>query len=84
MKLNALQSAALKPKTELIVPFGAKPLVDASDAKAVSSTVYVIKTGDTMEMLSRKYAVSVEQLMKVNKKKDRLVKAGERIVIPKN
>ena len=84
MKLNALQSAALKPKTELIVPFGAKPSMDAAEAKAPSSTVYVIKTGDTMEMLSRKYAVSVEQLMKVNKKKDRLVKAGERIVIPKN
>ena len=66
------------------ISFGAKPLLDSSDTKAVSSNVYVIKTGDTMEMLSRKYAVSVEQLMKVNKKKDRLVKAGERIVIPKN
>lgn len=81
MQLNHLKSAALQPKTEIIIPFGVKPLAEPSPTQPL---VYVIKTGDTMEMLSRKYAVSVEQLMKANKKKDRLVKAGERIVIPKN
>lgn len=79
MKLNNLKSAALKPKMELIIPLG-KP----SSLKSPSYAVYTIKTGDTMEILSQKYAISVSELLKANKKKDQYVSVGEKIVIPKD
>ena len=79
-QLNPQSSGLLKPKTELVIPFGLK----AVSEPAPSSFSYVVKAGDTMDTLSRKYAVSVPDLMKANKKKERFVKAGERIVIPKN
>ena len=79
MKVNNLKSAAIKPKMELLIPLG-KPSI----AKAPSYALYTIKAGDTMEIVSQKYAVSVNELLKANKKKDQYVKVGDQIVIPKN
>ncbi|MCD8544195.1 MAG: LysM peptidoglycan-binding domain-containing protein [Sulfurospirillum cavolei] len=36
-----------------------------------------------MESISKKYAISLDMLLKANHKKEALVKAGESIVIPK-
>lgn len=79
MELNALQSVALKPNMELVVPVGSKVA-----APVLSTQTYTIKMGDTMEIVSKKYNVSVAEILKINKKKDKLVKVGESIVIPKN
>ena len=46
--------------------------------------MYTIKMGDTMDIISKKHNISVAQLMKTNNKKDKFVKVGESIVIPKN
>ena len=80
MDLNNLKTAAIKPKTDLIVPVGSAPVSSPS----VSEKVYVIRMGDTLESVAQKFDISVSQLVKVNKKKNALVKVGESIVIPKN
>ena len=80
MDLNNLKTAAIKPKTDLIVPVGSAPISSPS----VSEKVYVIRMGDTLESVAQKFDISVAQLVKVNKKKNALVKVGESIVIPKN
>lgn len=82
MELNSLKSAALKPKTELVVPFGVTPVSTPSPSGA--EKMYIIKAGDTIETVSKKYDIPVAQLIKANKKKNALVKVGESIVIPKN
>ena len=85
MDLNNLKSASLKPKTEIIVPVGTS--IPSSGIVASSTNVeklYVIKAGDTIETVSKKYDIPVAQLIKANKKKNALVKVGESIVIPKN
>ncbi len=82
MDLNSLKSASIKPKMELVVPVGTAP---ASVKKESSGELqYVVKTGDTIEIVSKKYNVPVAQLLKANNKKDAFVKVGERIVVPKN
>lgn len=81
MQMNTLRSAALNPKMELIVP---KEHHALNITPEKNTFTYTIKVGDTMEMLARQYDISVEQLMKMNNKKNRLVKAGDRIVVPKN
>jgi len=81
MDLNSLRSASLKPKTEIIVPFGTPP---SPTQISHSEKLYVIKSGDTIETVSRKHEISVEQLLRANKKKDAWVRVGESLVIPKN
>jgi membrane-bound lytic murein transglycosylase D len=84
MDLNNLKSAALKPKTELVVPSGT-PMPASTPASANGiEKIYIIKAGDTIETVSKKYDIPVAQLIKANKKKNALVKVGESIVIPKN
>ncbi len=81
MQLNALSSAALSPKMELAIP---KEHYATNTSLEKNTFTYTIKVGDTMEILARQYDISVDQLMKINNKKNRFVKAGDRIVIPKN
>lgn len=85
MNLNNLNnSAALKPKAELIVPVGLTPVNAAPLPSGGAEKIYIVKAGDTIETVSKKYDIPVAQLIKANKKKSALVKVGESIVIPKN
>lgn len=82
IELNTLGSTALKPQTELVLPIsGAKA---PASTPSTQSQMYTIKMGDTMDIISKKHNIPVAQLMKVNNKKDKFVKVGESIVIPKN
>ncbi len=83
MQLNALKTATLTPQMDIVLPKDASKQL-ASSTPEKSTMTYIIKTGDTMEILARQYDISVAQLMKINNKKNRLVKAGDRIVVPKN
>ncbi|WP_041957000.1 lytic transglycosylase domain-containing protein [Sulfurospirillum arsenophilum] len=84
MDLNSFKTANLKPKTEIIVPMGSAMPVIASAPSGSAEKMYIIKAGDTIETVSKKYDVPVAQLLKANNKKNALVKVGESIVIPKN
>ena len=84
MELNNLKSAALKPKTELVVAGGTPMPVSTPASTNGAEKIYIIKAGDTIETVSKKYDIPVAQLIKANKKKNALVKVGESIVIPKN
>jgi len=83
MELNNSNKATLKPRTELVIPFGATPVSSPSTGNVVAK-MYIIKAGDTIETVAKKYDIPVAQLIKANKKKNALVKVGESIVIPKN
>jgi len=83
MELNNIKNSTLKPKTELVVPYGVTPIASPSIASGAEK-MYIIKAGDTIETVSKKYDIPVAQLIKANKKKNALVKVGESIVIPKN
>jgi membrane-bound lytic murein transglycosylase D len=80
MQINDLKSAAIKPKREILVPYGTPKL---SSANQQHDHVYIAKMGDSMESISKKYDISVAQLLKANNKKEAWVKVGESIVIPK-
>lgn len=68
---NNLRSNVLQINQKLIIPV-LKP----------KNQSYVIKSGDTMGDISRRFNVSIGNLMKVNDKKSALIRPGERLVIP--
>ena len=84
MDINNLKSANLKPKMEIVVPLGSSMPVTASASVESAEKMYIIKAGDTIETVSKKYNIPVAQLLRANNKKKALVKVGESIVIPKN
>ena len=82
--LNNLKSVAVKPKMEIIVPLGATISSPEVVSTKGSEKMYIIRAGDTIETVSKKYNIPVAQLLNANNKKKALVKVGESIVIPKN
>ncbi len=68
---NRLKSNTLRINKKLVIPV-LKP----------KTRRYTIKIGDTIGKLSRRFNVSVNQIMKLNKKKNSTIVVGEKIVVP--
>ncbi len=48
------------------------------------ATTWVVKQGDTLTSLAKRFGVSVQALKEANQLKDNTLKVGQKIVIPKN
>ncbi len=68
---NKLKTNILRVNKTLIVPV-LKP----------RNRVYIIKKGDTIGKISRKFRVAVNDIIKYNNKKNSIVRVGEKLVIP--
>lgn len=68
---NRLKSNVLRINRKLIIP-----VVKAHNRS------YIIKKGDTLGKISRKYNIAINTLLKVNKKKNSVIVPGEKLVIP--
>jgi len=68
---NRLKSNVLRINKKLIIPV-LKP----------KTRRYTIQAGDTIGKISRKFNVTINTIMKINKKKNSTIVVGERIVVP--
>lgn len=68
---NRLRTTVLRLKKKLVIPV-LKP----------KTRNYKIKKGDTLGKLSRKFNVSINNIILLNKKRNTMVVVGEKIVIP--
>ena len=68
---NGLKSNTLRVNKTLVIPV-LKPKIRS----------YVIKKGDTIGKISQRFNVAVNKIMEINNKKNSIIVAGERIVIP--
>ncbi len=68
---NHLKSNFLHVRQSLIIP-SLRPV----------TLSYIIKKGDTIGKISRKFKVAVNKLIKANHKKNSMIKIGEKLVIP--
>ncbi len=68
---NHLKSNRLRLRQSLIIPV-LKPAVIS----------YVIKKGDTISRISKRFKVAVNDIVKLNHKKNSMIRVGEKIVIP--
>ncbi len=68
---NHLKSNRLRLRQSLIIPV-LKP----------TTISYIIKRGDTIGRISRRFKVAINDIIKFNHKKNSMVRIGEKIVIP--
>ena len=68
---NHLKSSRLRLKQKLILPV-LKP----------TTISYIIRKGDTMGKISKRFKVAVNKIVKLNHKKNTIIRIGEKIVIP--
>ncbi|MFK5882081.1 MAG: LysM peptidoglycan-binding domain-containing protein [Sulfurospirillum sp.] len=68
---NHLRSNILSLRQSLIIPV-LKP----------TTISYIIKKGDTIGQISKKFKVAINDIMRLNHKKNSMVRIGEKIVIP--
>ncbi len=70
-EFNHLKSNRLRLKQKLILPI-LKP----------TTFSYIIRKGDTIGKISRRFKVAVNKIVKLNHKKNTIIRVGEKIVIP--
>ncbi|OUR72236.1 hypothetical protein A9Q76_04270, partial [Arcobacter sp. 31_11_sub10_T18] len=73
-KYNKLKSNFLSINQKLIIPVSLEDLPP-------KPAVYLVKRGDTLDSISKKYKINLKQLMKDNNKKTSLIRIGDKIVI---
>jgi membrane-bound lytic murein transglycosylase D len=74
---NQLHNTRLRIKQKLIIPIPKKSFL----RKVVSKNYYMVKRGDSLESIAKKYRVSVENIRRQNHIKGSLIRAGERLKI---
>ena len=57
------------------------PSVEAVPAPKTGATIHVVKPGETLFRISRRYGVDVEKLKKMNKLPDDIIEVGQKLIV---
>ncbi|MCF6173595.1 MAG: LysM peptidoglycan-binding domain-containing protein, partial [Campylobacteraceae bacterium] len=68
---NRLKTNFLRLRQSLVIPVQKPTIVR-----------YTIRKGDTIGRISRKFKVAVNTILRINNKKNTIVRVGEKIVLP--
>ncbi|WP_338780179.1 LysM peptidoglycan-binding domain-containing protein [Metabacillus sp. FJAT-52054] len=55
----------------------------ATQATASSSSKHIVRSGETLSSISKKYAVSIDKIKEANRLKSAVIKTGQTLIIPK-
>lgn len=77
MDFNRLKSTRLKLNQKLIIPIDNKIKIKKNNSKFY----YMVKSGDTLESISKRHRVSIKNIKQQNHLKGSLIKVGERLKI---
>ncbi len=81
---NGLQGSQLKPKQVLLIPHPKKSPTGKAPQKVSSETEpYIVKQGDSLYTISKKAAVSVEEIKRLNRLQTDVLKTGQKLVLMK-
>ncbi|WP_077177610.1 C40 family peptidase [Carboxydothermus islandicus] len=80
-KANNLKSEALKPGQKLVIP--GKSTATAVSRSTSGNSVYIVKAGDTLWDLAKKFNMSVDELKRINNLKSDNLSLGQKLVVKK-
>ncbi len=85
-RANNLRSNLIKPGWRLLIPLSAySPRIRYSRKRSLvkGKVIHIVKPGETLYSISRKYKVSVGYLKRINSLRSNLIRPGDRLVIRK-
>ena len=77
-KINNLSSNLLSIGQKLIIPN------NNSNNEIPSSNTYIVKSGDSLYQISKKYNTTVDELKRINNLSSNLLSIGQTLIIPNN
>ncbi|MBU1658377.1 transglycosylase SLT domain-containing protein [bacterium] len=77
MDFNKLKNSYLRPNQKLIIPIENKQIA----SKVNTKHYYMVKSGDTLESISKNYKVSVQNIKLQNRLTTNFIKIGDRLKI---
>jgi len=85
IEANGLASNALKPKQVLVIPSnGKKQIAKSKKTRSHNAEYYVVKKGDTLQVIAKKTGHSVNHIRKMNHVNAKSLKVGQRIVLSRH
>ncbi|MGN1370890.1 MAG: LysM peptidoglycan-binding domain-containing protein [Candidatus Coprovivens sp.] len=77
-KINNLSSNSLSIGQKLLVSGTAEDIINGSDYDT-----YLVKSGDNLYAIARKYGTTVDNLKKINNLSSNLLSVGQKLLVPK-
>lgn len=77
-KINNLSSNNLSIGQKLLVSGTAEDIINGSDYDT-----YIVKSGDNLYAIARKYGTTVDNLKKINNLSSNLLSVGQKLLVPK-
>lgn len=81
MSANNMSSNVLQVDQKLIIP-PASPAGDGAATSTPTPVVYIVKRGDTVNLIAARYGISVRDLMAYNGMKSDLLQIDQKLTIP--
>jgi LysM repeat protein len=60
---------------------GSAPALSSAGKTTTNSAVHVVKPGETLFRISRRYGIDIEQLKKLNKLPDDIIEVGQKLIV---
>ncbi|GAV21910.1 C40 family peptidase [Carboxydothermus pertinax] len=80
-KANHLKTDALKPGQKLVLPGKSS---SSADSRSTSSTsIYIVKSGDTLWDIAKKFNLSVTEIKRLNNLKSEKLSIGQKLIVRK-
>lgn len=99
LQANTIKSTSLKPGTKITIPSKKKDAIrkDKADAKNIKKTAsnniktlqhedsasHIVKKGDTLMSIGRKYSIAVQDIKEINELKSAKLRVGQKLVLKK-
>lgn len=75
---------APEPTAEVVPAVPTAPKTESTNVETEELTVYIVKKGDYLGKIARKYKMSVKQLMAINNLKNHNIRIGQKLNVSKN
>ena len=80
-RANRLNSTILRVGQRLEIPVAEAP-ARSTQKKVSQSKIHVVRSGDTLSTIAERYGVGVSQLMKTNGLRNKVIRVGQKLIIP--
>ena len=82
VKYNQLATSTLSVGQKILIPTLQE--FEPNDSELIEDNIYIVKSGDTLYSIAKKYNIPIDKLKEVNGISNNLISLGQKLVLPIN